>query len=86
MNAMEILVIILSVFLTVFLVVGIVLLLLLVKVTLQIRRVTAKAERAAGGFETIAKKVSSATSGAMIGRTVLKVLRALYSKKKGKRK
>lgn len=86
MNAMEILVIILSIFLAVFLVVGIVLVLLLIKVTLQIRSVTAKAERAAGSFGTIAKNLSNATSGAVIGRTVIKGLKTLYRKKKGKRK
>jgi hypothetical protein len=83
MNAMEVLVIILSIFLALFLIVGIVLTLLLIKVTLQIRRVTTKAEKAASSFELITKRMSKATSGAAIGRIVLKGLKSLYKKSRG---
>jgi len=51
--AAEILVIILSVTLTVFLVVGIILTIYLIKLTRQIRKVTASAERTVDGIETV---------------------------------
>jgi hypothetical protein len=86
MNGIEVLVIILSVFLAIFLVVGIVLTLLLIKVTLQIRSVTTKAERAALSFGLVAKNVSKMTSGAAVGSAALKLLKTLYRKKKGRRK
>lgn len=80
---MEILVIILSIFLALFLIVGIVLALLLIKVTLQIRKVTRKAEWAANSFESVTRTMSSATLGAAFGRVILKGAKSLYKKSKG---
>lgn len=82
---MEILVIILSIFLTVFLLAGIVLAILLVKVTLQIRRVTTKAERAADGMESLAKNVSNVASKAIIGRMIMKGIKTVSNRKGGAR-
>ena len=79
---MEILVVILSVFLAVFLLVGIVLAILLVKVTLQIRRVTAKAEHAANSMESLAKNVSGVASKAIIGKMIMRGIK-MVSKRKG---
>ena len=70
MNAMEILVIILSVFLAVFLLIGIILAVLLVKVTQQIKRVTTTAEKAANNIEGIVGNVSKATSPLFILKMV----------------
>lgn len=86
MNATEILVIILSVFLALFLLAGIVLTVLLIKVTLQIRRVTTKAEQTADSFESAMKNASGVASKAMIGRVVLKGFKTVLSKRKGGKK
>ena len=80
---MEILVVILSVFLAVFLLIAIVLSVLLIKVTLQIRRVTTKAEQAAGSIEALAKNVSGAASKALVGRMIVKGIKTVSSKRKG---
>lgn len=79
---MEILVIILSVFLAIFLLTGIVLAILLARVTLQIRRVTTKAEHAANSMESLAKNVSGVASKAIIGRMIMKGIKTV-SKRKG---
>lgn len=80
---MEILVIILSVFLAIFLLMAIVLSILLIKVTLQIRRVTTKAEEAAGNMETFTKNISGVASKALIARMVMKGAKTVLSKHKG---
>lgn len=71
MSAFEILVIILSIFLAVFLLVAIVLVILLVRVTQQIKRVTASAERTVTGFEGVVSAISKVTSPAMIAKIVM---------------
>ncbi|HEY0965104.1 MAG TPA: hypothetical protein VGE13_01345 [Candidatus Saccharimonadales bacterium] len=85
MNATEILVIILSIFLAVFLLMGIALTVLLIKVTLQIRRVTTKAENAANNIEAMTQNVSNVATGAAIGRFVLKGVKSMGRKRKGKK-
>lgn len=85
MNAMEILVIILSVFLAIFLLVGIVLAILLVKVTLQIRRVTTKAEKAADSMESLAKNVSGFASKALISQFVMKGIKTVRKRRGGQK-
>lgn len=82
MNATEILVIILSSFLAIFLIAGIVLSVLLIKVTLQIRRVTTKAEAAANSIETMTKNVSSAASKTAVTSLLLKGLKLATKRRK----
>ena len=84
MNATEILVIILSIFLALFLLAGIILTLLLIRVTLQIRRVTTRAEFAAENIAAMTKNVSSVASKAVLGRLFLRGFRAV-TKKGGKK-
>ncbi|HEY1085471.1 MAG TPA: hypothetical protein VGE34_01965 [Candidatus Saccharimonadales bacterium] len=81
MNAFEILVIILSAALAIFLVIGIVIGILLIKVTLQIRRVTAKAEKAADNMESLTANISRVTSQAFLGKMLFGGLKK-FSKKK----
>jgi hypothetical protein len=83
MNAAEVLVIILSIFLAVFLIVGIILVVLLIRVTLQIRRVTSKAEKAADGVEQFVGGASAAASKAVLGKLIITTLKKAYAKKKG---
>ena len=85
MNAMEILVIILSSFLAIFLITGIILVVLLIKVTLQIRRVTTKAENAANSIETMTQNVSNVATGAAISRFLFNGAKSFYKKGKGKK-
>lgn len=85
MNATEILVVILSIFLAVFLLVGIILTILLIKVTLQIRRVTTKAESAANNIEAMTENVSNVATGAAIGRFLFKGVKSIGRKKRGKK-
>lgn len=75
MSALEILVIILSAFLAVFLLIGIVLGILLVRVTQQIKRVTASAERSAHGVEGIVTGVGKITSPTILAKMVIQQLR-----------
>lgn len=74
MNAMEILVIILSAFLALFLLIGIVLAVLLIKVTSQIKRVTMSAERTVNGLESVVAGVSKVTTPATLGKIILSQL------------
>ncbi len=71
MNAMEILVIILSAFLALFLLIGIVLAVLLIKVTTQIKRVTMSAERTVNGLESVVAGVGKVTTPAMLGKIII---------------
>ena len=75
MDAMQILVIILSVFLAIFLVVSIVLVVLLIKVTQQIRSVTTSAQRTVEKVEGVAANLSVATSPA----SMLKVAKSFVT-------
>lgn len=71
MSALEILVIILSIFLALFLLIGIILGILLVRVTTQIKRVTASAERTVSGIEGVVANASKFSSPALLVKMVL---------------
>lgn len=75
MNAMEILVIILSCFLVLFLIVGSILGIMLIRVTLQIRKVTSTAQKAAQNVESLASNISKATSGAYLSKLIVDQLK-----------
>lgn len=81
MNALEILVVILSIFLAIFLLVGIVLAVLMVRVTQQIKRVTTTAERTVNGIESMVSTASKVTSPALIAKMVLSQLKKQRKKK-----
>lgn len=68
MDAMQILVIILSVFLAIFLLLGIILIVLLIKVTQHIRKVTQTAQSAAEHLNSFAANATKFTTPAVIGR------------------
>ena len=70
MNAMEILVVILSTFLAIFLLVGIVLTVLLVRVTQQIKRITGTAERTASSIESAVTNFTKVSSPLVIAKMV----------------
>ena len=80
LNAFEILVIILSVFLAIFLIVAIVMGILLIKVTLQIRKVTNSAEKAVTNMEAFTANVSKVTSQAYIGKLLIRQLKKFTKK------
>lgn len=82
MTAPEILVIILSIFLAIFLVIAIVLGALLIKVTLQIKRVTQTAAKAAKNAEAFTANMSKVTSQFYIGKYVMDFLRKVSNEKK----
>lgn len=71
MSASEILVIILSVFLALFLLLAIILTVLLIKVTKQIRSVTATAQSAAEKLNALAGTVTKVTSPAILAKMAL---------------
>lgn len=75
MDAMQILVIILSIFLAIFLVLGIVLITLLIKVSLQIKKVTGTAQAAAEHIESFAANASRVSSPAVIAKFVFKQIK-----------
>ncbi len=81
MTAIEILVIILSAFLAIFLVVGIVLLSLLIKVTMQIKKVTGVAEKTASNVESLTGKIAKASSKLFVARLVSNQLMKIVKKK-----
>lgn len=68
MNAMEILVIILSIFLAIFLLAGIILAVLLIRITRQIRRVTSSAEKTALNIENVSSAFAKYSSPVMVGK------------------
>lgn len=70
MDWAQILVIILSIFLALFLLLGIILVTLLIKVTKQIRSITATAERTALKFESAADNAAKFTSPIAIAKIV----------------
>lgn len=72
MDAMQILVIILSVFLALFLLLAIILVVLLIKVTRQIRRVTETAQNAADHMNDLAMNVGKFVSPALIVKFLMK--------------
>lgn len=71
MDAMQILVIILSVFLALFLILAIVLVSLLIKVTKQIRTVTSTAQSAADKLNSVALGVSKFATPALVGKFII---------------
>lgn len=80
MEATEILVVILSIFLTIFLFVSIVLIGLLIKVTLQIKKVTSAADKAVTNAEAFTANISKVTSQAFLGKTIINQLKKLSKK------
>jgi len=80
MEATEILVIILSIFLAIFLVVGIVLVGLLIKVTLQIKKITSAADKAVTNAEAFTANISKVTSQAYLGKVLMKQFKKLTKK------
>jgi len=72
MDAMQILVIILSVFLAIFLVLAIILVVLLIKVTRQIKKVTTTAQSAVEHVNDFAAGASKFVSPALIAKFVMK--------------
>lgn len=75
MDAMQILVIILSVFLAIFLVLGIILTILLIRVTLQIKEVTTTAQHAADKLEAFAAQASRLATPAILGKTIVGMIK-----------
>lgn len=84
MDAMQVLVIILSSFLALFLLLAIVLVVLLIKVTRQIKSVTTTAQSAAEHINSIAAGVSKVASPALIAKLVLEQVNKFL--KEGKKK
>jgi len=72
MDAMQILVIILSVFLALFLLLAIILVIMLIKVTQQIKKVTSTAQNAAEHMNDLAVNVGKFVSPAIIAKFVMK--------------
>lgn len=72
MNAMEILVMILSVFLALFLITAIVLVILLIRLSIQIRRVADKAELTAGNLQALTANITKFSSPMLIAKLVSK--------------
>lgn len=70
-EAAEILVIILSVFLALFLLLATILVVLLIKVTKQIKSVTATAKTAADNIGSVVANISKVTSPALIARLIM---------------
>lgn len=75
MDAMQILVIILSSFLALFLLLAIILVVLLIKVTKQIKNVTSTAQSAADNINSFVGNVSKVTSPAIIAKMVMDQLK-----------
>lgn len=72
MDAMQILVIILSSFLAIFLLISIALVILLIKVTRQIKSVTTTAQSAAEKLNSVAGNISKVTSPALLAKYAMK--------------
>jgi len=75
MDAMEILVIILSSFLALFLLLSIILVVMLIRVTKRIENVTTTAQSAADQINSIATNVGKVTTPAVITKVVLDQLK-----------
>lgn len=72
MDAMQILVVILSIFLALFLLLAIILIIMLIKVTHQIKQVTTTAQNAAEHMNDLAVNVSKFVSPALIAKFLMK--------------
>lgn len=82
MNPAEVLVIILSIFLVIFLFIGIVLGILLVRVTMQIRKVTASAERTAENIEHMTTNAAKASGNIAASKLVMSIIKAAMKARK----
>jgi len=71
MDAMQILVIILSIFLALFLLVGIILVVLLIKVTKQIKKVTSTAQSTVENINNFTANASKFSSPLMIVKSII---------------
>lgn len=81
MDAMQILVIILSAFLALFLLLAIILTVLFIKVTAQIKKVTTAAQSTAEHINSLAANVTKVTSPAIVAKLVLDQLKKVRNKK-----
>ena len=81
MDAMQILVIILSAFLALFLLLAIILTILFIKVTAQIKKVTTTAQSTAEHINSLAANVTKVTSPAIVAKLVLDQLKKVRNKK-----
>lgn len=81
-SAAEILVIILSVFLAIFLLLGITLIIYLIKVTREIRKVTASAQRTASTIEATVARVQGVASALTVGGIVGRIFKKSKTPKK----
>lgn len=75
MDAMQILVIILSVFLAIFLLLAIILTVMLIKVTAQIRKVAATAQNAADNIGHFAANASKFSSPLVLGKFIFDLVK-----------
>lgn len=82
MDWAQILVIILSIFLALFLLLGIVLTVLLIRLTQQIRSVTASAQRTASGIEGVVSTLTKFSSPGIASKLVLGQFKKLRKKRK----
>lgn len=75
MDAMQILVVILSIFLALFLLLAIILVVMLIKVTRQIKKVTETAQNAAEHMNDLAVTASKLVSPALIAKFVMNIVK-----------
>jgi uncharacterized protein YoxC len=84
MDWAQILVIILSITLGIFLLTGIILLVMLIRVTLQIKRVTDSAQRTAESIERGVAQAKNAKTASFIVRKLITAVKAASAKRRGK--
>lgn len=84
MDAMQILVVILSAFLAAFLILGIVLAIMLIQVTRQIRQISEKAGNAVTKASMFAENVAKFTTPSIMADTIKNTVSRLREDKKGK--
>lgn len=82
MDWAQILVIILSAFLALFLLLGVVLLVLLIRLTQQIRMITATAQRTASGLEKALSQISRLGTSSFVMKTLFKQAQRMKRKSK----
>lgn len=82
MDAMQVLVVILSIFLALFLILAIVLIVMLIRVTKQIKSVTNTAESAAHHINNLAMNASKISSPALLAKFVLNQVKKARKKSK----
>ncbi len=81
MNATEILVIILSSFLALFLIVGIILTVLLIRITVQIKKVTTSAEKTVNNIQSMTDNASKMASIGLIAKMATSQFKKIRTKK-----